>query len=128
VRRAYDAARRRPKPDFATIYALYHPDHELISIASRVEGRSFVGAEGFREVLRAYDETWESWGIDVEQMRSVDAERVLIVGVARATGLRSGVGIEQRFGQLVTVRDHKVVRTEIFSSPEAALAAAGLEE
>ena len=27
VRRAMEAANRRPKPDFATVNDLYHPDH-----------------------------------------------------------------------------------------------------
>jgi hypothetical protein len=49
ARRAMTAAFQRPKPDFATVNALYHPDHELISGLSDVEGRSFPGIRGFRE-------------------------------------------------------------------------------
>jgi ketosteroid isomerase-like protein len=125
ARRAYQAATRRPKPDFATVNALYHHDHEFVSFASKVEGRSYVGAQGFREVLEGYDETFESWEVSVEQIRGVDSERVLIVAVIRALG-RGGVSIEERFGHLLTVRGGKVVRTELCGSPEEALKAAGL--
>jgi len=42
VRRAYEAVIRKPKPDFATINDLYHPDHELISLISLPEGGSHL--------------------------------------------------------------------------------------
>ena len=42
VRRAFEAGIRKPKPDFATVNALFDPDHELISFTSRVEGRSYL--------------------------------------------------------------------------------------
>ena len=128
AQRAYEAATRRPKPDFATVNALYHPNHEFVSFASRVEGRSFVGAPGFREVLESYADTFESWEVGVEQIRDIDAERVLILAVVRGMGRRGGVEFEQRFGHLVTVRGGKVVRTELCDSPEEALEVAGLSE
>jgi len=128
ARRAYEAATRRPKPDFATVNALYDPNHEFVSFASRVEGRSFIGAQGFREVLEDYAETFESWEVSVEQIRGIDAERVLILAVVRAMGRRGGVDFEQRFGHVLTVRGGKVVHTELCSSPEEALEAAGLSE
>jgi ketosteroid isomerase-like protein len=128
VRRAYEAATRRPKPDFAAVNALYHPDHEFVSLASRVEGRSFVGAEGFREVLQSYADTFESWDAKIEEIRGIDAERVLVVADVNAIGRRGGVHVEQRFVYVLTVQDGKVVRTELYSSPEDALEAVGLSE
>jgi ketosteroid isomerase-like protein len=128
VRRAYTAATRRPKPDFATVNALYHPDHEFVSLTSQVEGRSFVGVRGFRDVLNSLGDTWESWEITAQQIRSIDAERVLVIVVFTARGRRGGVSVERHFAHMETFRDGKVVRTEAYNSPEEALEAAGLRE
>ncbi len=128
VRRAFEAAWRRPKPDFATVNALFHPDHELFSLASRVEGGSHRGAQGFREFLGSLDEAFESWEGSVEQVRSIDKERVLVAVVLTARGKRDGVPVKQRLGFVVTVRDGKLTRTESYTSFEEALKAAGLSE
>lgn len=128
VRRAYEAAARRP-PDFATVNALYHHDHELISIAARVEGRAYVGARGFREWLVSVEDTWASFETTgIERIQSLDPERVLIVTGMRLRGRRGGVPIEQPNAQIMTVRDGKIARTEIYTSLQQALDAAGLTE
>jgi ketosteroid isomerase-like protein len=129
VRRAFAAVFRRPKPDFATVNALYHPAHEQISIASRVEGESRLrGARGFREVLDSYSETFEWWEASTEEVRDIGDDRVLVTAVFTALGKRGGVPIEQRFASLVTVRDGQVTRTETFASLEEALKAVGLQD
>ena len=92
----------------------------------RVEGGSQRGAQGFREVLRSFDEVFESWEGSVEQVRSIDKERVLVAAVVTARGKRGGVPVKQRFGYVVTVRDGKLTRTEGYSSFEEALEAAGI--
>ena len=43
-------------------------------------------------------------------------------------GKQSGAETEQRLAGMVTVRDGKVVRTEVYRSPEEALEATGLRE
>jgi ketosteroid isomerase-like protein len=128
VRRALEAGWRRPKPDFATVNDLFHPDHELLSSTTRAEGGSQRGAQGFREVLGSLDEAFESWEGSVEQVRSIDKERVLVTAVMTALGKRGGVPVKQRFWYVVTVRDGKLTRTEGYTSVEEALEAAGLSE
>jgi ketosteroid isomerase-like protein len=126
VRRALAAAYRRPKPDFATVNALYHPDHEQIPFASRVEGRSGSrGARAFREFLDSFDDTFEPWEATIEEVRDLGDDHALAVGVFVASSKRGGVPVEQRFAQLVTIRDGKIARTESFASAEEALEAVG---
>ena len=48
ARRICEAAWLRPEPDYATIAELGHPDHEMFTIQSLVEGGGYRGAEGFR--------------------------------------------------------------------------------
>ena len=38
VVRAMEAVLRRPKPDFETVNALYHPDHVLVPLAAHSFG------------------------------------------------------------------------------------------
>ena len=100
VRRACEAAARRPKPDLATVNALFHSDHELVSATSRFEGGSLRGARGFRGFLDNWDETWDSWEASVDQVKRIDDERVLVFALARAMGRRSRVPVERRFAML----------------------------
>lgn len=87
MRRAATAVFRRPKPDFATVNALYHPDHEQITYVSRIEGPSSSrGAGGFRAWLDSIGETFASWETSLEGVSEIDDDRVLVEGVFTASG------------------------------------------
>ena len=128
VRRALAAAVRRPKPDFATVNALYDPDHELVTPMSRLEGASLRGAQGFRTWLSGISGDWDSLEPRIDRLTEIDQDRVLVEWQFIAHSKRGGVPIEQRNGFVVTVRDGKVVRSENYSSPEEALAAVQVGE
>jgi ketosteroid isomerase-like protein len=127
ARRGFDAVFRRPKPDFATINDLFHPNHEFVSTTSGVEGRTFQGASGFREWLTNMGEAWKSWVNELEQVTNIDKDRVLAITSFRSRGKASGVALEQRVASIVTVRGGKIVRTENYPSADEARKAAGLE-
>jgi ketosteroid isomerase-like protein len=126
--RAYSAATRRPRPDFGTVNALFHPEHELMSTAARLEGRRARGAKEYRDWLTALSEVFESWEMEIEQAEALDDEQVLITAMANAKGKSAGVPIRQRFWQVLTVRGGKVVRTVGYSSREEALSANARQE
>jgi ketosteroid isomerase-like protein len=129
ARRACEAAWRRPKPDFATLNALAHPEHEMFTVQSLVEGGGYRGAQGFREWLASWNEMFgEDWAGSVEQARAVDAEQVLVTGWMRARGQRGGVPVEQEFWILMRLRDGKVTRSAVYTDRNQALEAAGLRE
>jgi ketosteroid isomerase-like protein len=128
VRRALEAGGRRPKPDFDTVNALYHPEHVFVAAISGVEGRSYRGAKGFRDYLREMDEVWAEREWRFERLEAIDAERVLAVGVFSGRSQLAGVPQQWAFANVVTVRDGKVVRTENYGSVESALEALGLRE
>jgi ketosteroid isomerase-like protein len=128
VRRGIEAANRRPKPDFATINDLYHPDHEFISRLDALEGKKRRGARGYRDWLRNLDDAIE-FEQTLEGVSEIGEDRVLAIARQRMRGKSSGVPLsEERIGVVVTVRDGKIVRSEVYDSPEEALKAVGVEE
>ena len=128
VRRAFQAAFRKPKPDVDTMNALYHADHEFVSLIQRIEGGVANGAQGYRDWLAENDASWESWDLKLDEVRGIDGDRVLVDTTFSGLSKRGHVPVEQSSTALVTVRDRKIARTEIYSSAEDALEAAGLEE
>ena len=129
ARRACEAAWRRPRPDFDTLNALAHPDHEMYTVQSLVEGGAYRGAQGFREWLASWGEMFgEEWESSVKQARAIDHEQVLVTGLMKARGLRGGVPVEQGFWVVMRVRDGKVTRSAVYTDRDQALEAAGLRE
>jgi len=115
------AAIRRPEPDYATLNELYDPHHELVSRMSELEGGGHRGARGFHAFLLASEEAlpWESTLGEVEE---IDSCTCLVILPTRHHGASSGIVLEEQpLAGLVTVRDGKIVRTEVFPSRERAL-------
>jgi ketosteroid isomerase-like protein len=128
VRRAFEALYRRPDPDFDTVNVLFHPDHELISRIEALEGGSRRGVRGYREWLSDVGETVD-WESTLESVRQIDDDRVLAVMPTSFTGRQSGIALDsQRLATIVTVRDGQIGRSEVHTSPDEALEAAGLSE
>ena len=122
------AAIRRPKPDYATLNELYHPDHQLVSRVNELEGGGHRGGRGFREFLLDSEETlpWESTLGEIEE---IDGSRYLVIVPTQSRGASSGIVLdEQPLAGIVTVRDGKIVRTEVYLSREQALRAARSRE
>ena len=62
-------------------------------------------------------------------MTEIDTDRVLAITPIKVRGKSSGVALrEERVASIVTVRGGKIVRTELYPSPEEALKAVGLRE
>jgi ketosteroid isomerase-like protein len=129
VRRGIEAAIRTPEPDFPTMNALYHPEHEFISVVdSNLEGGSHRGISGYRKWLLGVEETVQSRS-RLEQVTEIDEERVLAITPTRHEGRSSGIALdEERMAAIVTVREGKIIRTEVYPSPEEALKAVGVAE
>ena len=127
VRAAIEATMLRPNPDWETMNALFHRDHEFLPRDVGFVGGGVRGAQGYRDWLSNLSETME-WEVTLAEVTEIDHERVLAVTPTRFRGRQSGAETEQRIAAVVTVREGKVVRTELFQSPEQALEAAGLRE
>jgi ketosteroid isomerase-like protein len=136
VTRAMRAVSARPKPDFATMNEVFHPDHVFVPVFGQIEGAEYHGARGsqefFREVLPSPDtktsDAAMSGESDFEGAIDVGNHKVIAVHTGRYRGTASGVEVEQRLWTVMTVRNGRISRSEVFHDPTDALRAALSEQ
>ena len=85
--------------------------------------------QGSRDIRRYWDtlrETWDGLRIDPLEGFNVGHGRVVIDQRMWAKGTRSGIGIDQRFAMLYTIRpgDRKITYAQLFTDVETAIAVA----
>ena len=111
-----------------TLNEVADPDHMMFTIQSLVEGGGYRGAEGFRRWLASWGEMFgEDWESTVEDAVAAGSDRVLVTGRMKSTGRGSGVPVEQQFWVAMTLREGKVIRSEVHTERDRALAALGLD-
>ncbi len=126
VRRAFEAATRTPTPDFDAMNVLFDDKHEFVSRIEALEGGSHEGGRGYRDWLRESAQTLR-WQSRVEEISEIDESRLLAVMPTTFQGEQSGVVLrEEPLTLIVTVRENKVLRSEVYPSRREALEAAGL--
>jgi ketosteroid isomerase-like protein len=128
VVRAVQAALKRPKPDFETVNALYHPDHVLVPLSANTLGEGEAkGAEGYKTWLRLTDDA-VSWEGELRGAVDVGPDKVLVVTQTRFKGASSGIETEERTWTVVTVTEGKITRSDVYNDAIQALEAAGISE
>jgi hypothetical protein len=80
-----------------------------------------------RQSLGSLFEAWENYRLDSERKRGVD-DRVGDRHQASRPGWASGVKVDSRCGDLITVETRPVVQIEVYSGAPLALEIAGLGE
>ncbi|MGI8460567.1 MAG: nuclear transport factor 2 family protein [Solirubrobacterales bacterium] len=85
------------------------------------------GGEEVRKMAKEFDSAWAEHKSEAEEIRAVDADRVLLVSVEHFKG-RDGIEVEAPFAAIFTLRDGKIVRWQAFWDRQTALEAAGLSE
>jgi ketosteroid isomerase-like protein len=126
VRSAVAASTAKP-PDFATINALYHPDHVLTSDWG-VEGRTYDGTRGFAEAMADLDAAWQDWHQEVDDVIDTGGDDVVVLVRLKARGRGSGAPVDQPWAMVITLRDGKLIASRTFLDRNRALKAVGLEE
>ena len=86
-----------------------------------------VGRDAAVQMAGQFDEMWEEHRSEVEELRVVDDERVLLFTIEHFRG-RDGLEITQPSGSIYTLRDGQIIRLQVFWERETALGAAGLSE
>jgi ketosteroid isomerase-like protein len=99
------------------------------AMGQALEGRksTYRGHDGLRKAWDEYrNQAWGGFRDQIQEIRDL-GESVLVLGhlvTARMAGIEAG----QEFGQLVTFRDGKILRSEDFLSRAETLEAAGMRE
>jgi ketosteroid isomerase-like protein len=124
VRAQFAATNER---DFERAMGLYADDVVLVVQADAfLQGGTFEGRDAvggwFGDWLRTFE---PGYRFEIDETRDLGGGVVFLAATHRGRGRASGVEVVGRTGYLYTVRDGKIVRAELFRTPEEALNAAG---
>jgi ketosteroid isomerase-like protein len=124
VRVAYDAFHRGEEEAFL---AVIDPDVEwCVDAAIPGAVQVYRGHEGIRRYLQQAREAFDEIRFDIEDFIDAGENRVILVATVNVRGKASGAEASLRGYELLTIRDAKLARREVFFDRAEALAAAGL--
>lgn len=112
-----------PRPERALEF---FDEHVVYDASERPDGRLWHGRAGVRHAMLEWSDVWEDWQVEVERYLDAGEGRVLVMWHERGRGRESGVPMQQRGANLMTVRDGRIVHVRMFVHQDAALEAAGL--
>jgi len=107
-----------------------HPEIEFV-LADGPSPGTWRGVARMVEVWSDYLGAWENYYSEIEELRVLDDERVLVLDEVRGRGTTSGVDlgkINPKSADLWHVRDGKVVKVVLYFDRADALANLGLAE
>jgi ketosteroid isomerase-like protein len=122
VRKLYEL---QGKPE---IWELLDPHIVWINYASAPETRPYVGHEGVREWMAAFQPHVGTFDFELIEVIDAGGDQVVAVHNVTATGVTSGAPVEQTGCALITLVNQKIVRLQGFETRAKALEAAGLSE
>ncbi|MEK6251020.1 MAG: nuclear transport factor 2 family protein [Actinomycetota bacterium] len=108
---------------------IFDPDFllDMSTFRGWPERQNYPGVEGFRVFLSDWLEAWEDYEFTLEELHDAGDKVVAVVrqgGVSKATG----VPVEMHLAHVLTFREGKQIRQEMYASADEALEAAGLRE
>lgn len=123
VRSIYDAWERG---DFSRTREWAHPEIECASLGGPVSG-GYTGPAAVDEGLSALLEVIDGARPEAQEYRSIDDERVLVLGCLRGRERSSGADVEQLRANVFRIRNGKVVRLIFYRDRGRAFADLGLD-
>ena len=128
VRSIYAA---RERGDWRSEVEWLHPDIEVVSVGGP-DPRELSGLTALADAWREFLGAWESFRVDLQEIRMLDEERVLALYRRTGRGRVSGMEIEDLErsdgADVFLIRDRKVVRLATYWERARALTDLGLEE
>ena len=124
VRRAYEAY---SKGDLAAAGSAYSEDTVWDVRRFRPDAEVHSGLDELAKYLASWRATWTEHSFSLE--RAIDAgDRVVAVIQESGRGTSSGAQVTVRYGQVITVRDGKIVETVVYRDPSEGFQAAGVRQ
>ena len=128
VRSIYAA---RARGDWRSEVEWLHPDIEVVSVGGP-DPRELSGLTALADAWREFLGAWESFRVDLQEIRMLDEERVLALYRRTGRGRVSGMEIEDLErsdgADVFLICDGKVVRLATYWERARALTDLGLEE
>jgi ketosteroid isomerase-like protein len=123
ARRHYDAFRSE---DWDAFFALYDADVVVDLSRSGIPDLGIHhGHEGLRAAWATWRGVWDDYSFEVEELREI-GDRVLSLTRIHARSKGQGVGTEVSAGEVLTVRNGRIVHFVNFLDREDALREAGV--
>jgi uncharacterized protein len=121
--RQLDIARRGieayNRGDLETLFELATDDVEFLVPDTMANSGTYVGAEGFQAMIGQWDEAWDEFRVEIEEM--IEEGDVVIVSVAQyGRGRGSGIGTQMGAAHLMRFRDGRLSRWRLCESVEEA--------
>jgi ketosteroid isomerase-like protein len=107
----------------------FHPDVEIVPPSSYPDTpeSGYRGPEGMLRWFQQLDEIWDDWRFEAE--RFLDAgDRVVAFVRVSGSAKQSGAALTISTAHVLTLRDGRVTRVDVFLDRPEALEAAGLRE
>jgi ketosteroid isomerase-like protein len=132
VRRLYSLAPDAAgvvRGDYDDVFVDYFdPDFELVPPSTYPDTESsYRGQEGVRRWFQQLEEVWDDWRTESERFFDAGSQVVVFVRVS-GTAKQSGAALAISAAHVLTLRDGRVTRTDVFLDRSEALEAAGLSE
>ena len=94
-------------------------DVELQSPLSSTRTAPYHGHDGIRERVAEVEDRFEVWRLEVDEVRDLDDDRVLVTGVIHTRARGSDIEVQQPLEWVLTFRSGKLLRYEAYSDEEA---------
>jgi ketosteroid isomerase-like protein len=115
--------------DFDEVFLDYmHPDVEVVPPSTYPDADiAYRGREGVRRWFRQMDEVWDDWRFEPERFFDAGTRVVVFVRVS-GVAKQGGPAVAISAAHVLTLRDGRITRADIFLDRSDALEAAGLSE
>jgi ketosteroid isomerase-like protein len=100
---------------------------DMSKYAGWTEQPIYAGAEGVQRFLDDWTGVWHHWEVEIEELHDV-GDKVVAILRQRGRSKMSRTLVEGSIGQVWTLRDGKGARMDMYSDPQEALEAVGLEQ
>ncbi len=107
---------------------VFNPEIEIHGPFSTFAGEPYRGIDGARKWMTDITEQFDLWQPAVDEIRAVDDNVVLCLGMLHTRGRASGVALDRPAAIIVGLRAARISRLGLFQDAREALKAVGLEE
>jgi ketosteroid isomerase-like protein len=114
--------------DYQASLGAYSEDCVWDDTQYRPDGAVHLGREALTVLVVAWRAAWSEYELEVESLVDAADGRVAVVLREKVRGRGGGVEITNRYGQVFTVREGKIVHTMVYRDAATALEAVGVRE